>query len=81
MSLADYQRLLPGGPSLERLQAVVKNYIGEELDWELHLILEQQEVPRTELNSLGSLGWTSWLLSEQPTSNAADLILQPQAAA
>jgi type VI secretion system protein ImpH len=81
MSLADYQRLLPGGPSLERLQAVVKNYIGEELDWELHLILEQQEVPRTELNSLGSLGWTSWLLSEQPTSDADDLVLQPQAAA
>jgi len=81
MSLADYQRLLPGGASLERLQAVVKNYIGEELDWDLHLILQQDEVPRTELGMGGSLGWTSWLVSEQTQADADDLVLQPQAAA
>jgi type VI secretion system protein ImpH len=81
MSLADYQRLLPGGASLERLQAFVKNYIGEELDWDLHLILQQDEVPRTELGMAGSLGWTSWLVSEQPQADADDLVLQPQAAA
>lgn len=80
MNLADYQRLLPGGASLERLQAFVKNYIGEELDWDLHLILEQEEVPKTELGLGGSLGWTSWLVSEQPPTDAADLVLQPQAA-
>jgi type VI secretion system protein ImpH len=81
MPLADYQRLLPGGASLERLQAVVKNYIGEELDWDLHLILDQHEVPKTELGMAGSLGWTSWLVSETADENADDLILQPQAAA
>ena len=81
MSLADYERLLPGGASLERLQAMVKNYIGEELDWDLHLILQQDAVPRTELGSMGSLGWTSWLVSEAPTEDADDLVLQPQTAA
>ena len=81
MSIADYERLLPGGASLERLQAVVKNYIGDELDWDLHLILGQSEVPKTELGMAGSLGWTSWLNSDTPTTNADDLILQPQSAA
>jgi type VI secretion system protein ImpH len=80
LSFADYQRLLPGGSSLARLDAVVKNYAGIELDWDLHLILRKQEMPTTQLGSLGQLGWTTWLVSQEPESDAADLVLQPQAA-
>lgn len=80
MRLADYQRLLPGGASLERLQALVKNYVGLELDWEIHLLLEQEEVPETHLGSMGQLGWTTWLVSERPSRDADDLVLTPQAA-
>ncbi len=80
MTLADYQRLLPGGTSLERLKAIVKNYSGLELDWDIHLLLEQEEVPETHLGSMGQLGWTTWLVSERPERDADDLVLTPQAA-
>ena len=80
MDLADYQRLLPGGVSLDRLMAIVKNYAGLELDWDLHLLLKQPEIPQTQLGTLGQLGWTTWLVSQPPREDADDLILRPQAA-
>jgi len=80
MGFADYQRLLPGGESLERLIAVVKNYTGLELDWDLHLLLKRREIPQTQLGNLGQLGWTTWLVSQPPKADADDLILTPQAA-
>ncbi len=80
MGFADYQRLLPGGASLDRLAAIVKNYAGLELDWELHLLLSQREIPRTQLGTLGQLGWTTWLVSHPPQADADDLVLSPQAA-
>jgi type VI secretion system protein ImpH len=80
VDLADYQRLLPGGDSLERLMAIVKNYTGLELDWDLHLLLKEREIPQTQLGTLGQLGWTTWLVSQPPTADADDLVLTPQAA-
>jgi type VI secretion system protein ImpH len=80
LGFADYQRLLPGGESLQRLIAIVKNYAGLELDWELHLLLHCRAVPRTQLGSLGQLGWTTWLVSKPAKADAGDLMLTPQAA-
>jgi type VI secretion system protein ImpH len=80
MNFADYQRLLPGGDSLARLAAIVKNYVGLELDWDLHLVLKEREVPTAQLGSLGQLGWTTWLVSQPREGDAADLVLSPQAA-
>jgi type VI secretion system protein ImpH len=79
MSLDHYQRLLPGGTSLAKLEAIVKNYVGLELDWELHLVLQEREIPQTELGALGQLGWTTWLVSQPPEKDAADLVLSPSA--
>lgn len=80
MNLVNYMRLLPGGASLARLDAVVKNYVGLELDWDLKLILRRAEVPQTQLGTLGNLGWTTWLISAPAEADAADLVLKPQAA-
>ncbi len=80
MSLAEYERLLPGGASLARLKAIVKNYVGLELDWDIHMLLKRAQVPQTQLGSMGQLGWTTWLVSKQPGSDASDLVLEPQAA-
>jgi type VI secretion system protein ImpH len=68
---ADYQRMLPGGASLRRLIAVVRNYLGDELEWELQLILRQAEVPKPRLNGATRLGWTSWL-SQTPLGRDGD---------
>jgi len=78
MSFADYRRLLPLGRSLERLMPVVRNYIGDELSWDVMLLLFKHEVPSIRLGEAGELGWTSWLGKRQHDSDADDLILQPE---
>jgi type VI secretion system protein ImpH len=75
-----YQRMLPGREGLKRLTAIVRNYVGDELAWELQLILKQDEVPRVQLGHQGRLGWTSWLRARPPTKHADDLVLSPGSA-
>lgn len=61
LNFAAYERLLPGQPGLEKLVPIVRNYIGEELDFELNLILRYDEVPQIRLGESGRLGWTTWI--------------------
>ena len=77
LSFADYRRLLPGGESLPRLVSVLLNYVGHELDWDLHLILKKEDVPRMQLGVMGQLGWTTWLRGEEVEEDADDLCLEP----
>ena len=77
VSLKDYKRLLPGGMSLERLVAIVRNYIGDELFWDVNLILKKEEVPAIRLGQTGDLGWTTWLLPRRDDRHANDLYLHP----
>jgi len=77
LSLAEYERLLPSGFSLERLEPIVRNYIGDEFFWDVNLILVRDEVPSVRLGQAGRLGWTSWLGKRRKQSDAADLILEP----
>jgi type VI secretion system protein ImpH len=77
LGIADYRRMLPGGKSLQRLKAVVRNYLGDEHEWELQLNLRQQEIPKPRLDGGTQLGWTSWL-SQQPLGrDGDDLHLHP----
>ncbi|HUW18307.1 MAG TPA: type VI secretion system baseplate subunit TssG [Sedimentisphaerales bacterium] len=76
MNFADYQRLLPGGDSIRRLIAWVKNYVADELKWELQLILRAEQVPRIRLGKLGQLGWSTWLSSKRFEKDADDLVLR-----
>ncbi len=80
LSYADYQRLLPGTPSFKRLVAWVRNYVGDELSWELHLILKGQEVPRTRLGEFGELGWSTWVGSEEFKQDVVSIVSNPLAA-
>ncbi len=47
LSLADYQRLLPGGSSFHKLIPIVRNYAGDTLIWDVNLVLKAREVPAT----------------------------------
>lgn len=80
MDFKSYQRLLPTGDSLGRLVDWVKNYIGEELAWDVNLILKKDEVPMCQLGQQGQLGWTTWLKTKEFEDNADDLLLRPYAA-
>jgi type VI secretion system protein ImpH len=75
MDLSEYQRMLPGGSSIRHLDAWVKNYIGDELSWELQLILRASEVPDICLGKIGQLGWSTWLGSKAFEEDASDLVL------
>ncbi|WP_299153917.1 type VI secretion system baseplate subunit TssG [uncultured Tateyamaria sp.] len=79
LSYADYQRLLPGGGSLARLRAVVRNYVGDALDWDVNLVLAADDIPQPKLGETVRLGQTGWIGQKTITKDADDLFLEPNA--
>ncbi len=78
LSLDEYEAFLPSGKSFNSLVAAVRNFVGLEYLWEINLILQKEEKPVTCLGKSGTLGWTSWLKTEQQTDHVNDLLLQVQ---
>ncbi|ROZ78312.1 type VI secretion system baseplate subunit TssG [Ramlibacter sp. WS9] len=58
---AAFESLLPEGSALPGVTALVDQYIGRELSWELKLDLRAEEVRPARLGKHGRLGWTTWL--------------------
>ena len=58
--------------SLKRLEAIVRNYVGDELICEIKLILKKEDVPDVELGKSGLLGRTTWLKSKPLPEDADD---------
>ncbi|MFV0492507.1 MAG: type VI secretion system baseplate subunit TssG [Pseudorhodobacter sp.] len=81
MGLRDFQRMMPGSPSLHRLEDIVRNYVGDTLDWDINLVLAKEEVPKAILGSTTSLGHTSWIGTHAADKDADDLYLIPRALA
>lgn len=77
LSLPEYERLLPGGASLLRLRAIVRNYLGDALDWDVNLILKGSERPAPVLGETVRLGMTGWIGAGDTTRDATDLFLDP----
>jgi type VI secretion system protein ImpH len=77
----DYEELLPGGKLLPFVTAIVRNFIGDELDWDLQLVLQRQQVQMIELGRSGRLGWTSWVGHYPADRDPGDLTLDPAMAA
>ncbi len=61
LSLEAFEALLPVGPALPAVRALVQQYVGLEFGWDLHLLLARAEVPACRPGRQGRLGWTSWL--------------------
>jgi type VI secretion system protein ImpH len=72
----DYQRFLPGGCSHRKLADLVRLYTGDELAWDLELVLQHRQVPRSWLGNSMRLGYTSWVGVRQETHDADDLVLR-----
>jgi type VI secretion system protein ImpH len=81
LALADYERFLPGGESLKRLEDWVRNYVRDGLDWDVNLQLRQADVPRLKLGANARLGYTSWLLSGAASGDQRQLKLNPASGA
>lgn len=77
LSLAEYERLLPGGASLKRLRSIVRSYVGDALDWDVNLILKAEEKPAPILGQTVRLGQTGWIGQTDNERDADDLFLEP----
>jgi type VI secretion system protein ImpH len=74
---AKFQSLLPGGTSLPKLAALVRTYVGDELHWDLRLMLEEKVEQPFRLGQ-SRLSWTAWL-GRAVDARREDLVLDPQA--
>jgi type VI secretion system protein ImpH len=77
LNRGQFQRMLPGGASLKRLTALVRNYASDEHLWDLRLVLDEQTEEPCRLGK-SLLGWTSWL-GKPKIGRREDLILDPMA--
>lgn len=75
VGLADYERLLPGGDGFRAIADWVRFYLGDELQWELQLVLRRDDVPPCRLGGGVRLGWTTWGGSPAPGRDVDDLVL------
>ena len=80
VSFKEYLDLLPGRLALSRVKAVVRNYVGEGLAWDLNPVLAAAEVPRLRLGADLGLGWSTWLTSRPLGRDGNDLKLDPHRA-
>jgi len=81
LSWRDYLSFKPGGERAKELYDLIRNYVGDEWDWELELVLEERTVHPMKLDRTNLLGFTSWLsgrsshqLPEQRTVLGRDVI-------
>jgi type VI secretion system protein ImpH len=75
MTLAQYERFLPGGLAAKRLVHWLKQYLGLELEWDARLVLQRDEVPPLRLGHYGRLGWTTWVGTKMHKTDPNKLIL------
>jgi type VI secretion system protein ImpH len=74
LSRQQFQRLLPGADTLQTLVAIVRAYVGDELDWDVRLVLAEGESAQLQLAGASRLGWNARL--GQGRKNE-DLIVNP----
>lgn len=72
----DYQHMLPGRDSGKRLRALVRNYIGDSMNWDVMLVLKKEKVPCMTLGQDDLLGWNTWLGDRTSDDDADDLVLE-----
>lgn len=77
LRLARYRDFLPGGLGLLQLTALVRNYVGDELSWDVNLVLCAEDVPAACLDGGAQLGWTTWMGERDGRGDADDLCLNP----
>ncbi len=73
----EFQSMLPGGRRLKRLRALVRNYVGDALTWDLRLFLDKRVSQPFRLDRVTRLGWTSWLGRCPEGEGREDLIFNP----
>lgn len=80
LSFQKFQAFLPNGTAYEPLKSIVKMMSGQELDFDVQLILDARQVPSCILTTRAlrrpMLGWSSWLKTEPFTSDDGQVVLR-----
>jgi type VI secretion system protein ImpH len=80
LPLDRYLEFLPSGSAYAPLRAITRFFCGDELDFEVQLILDRQQVPACVLGAEGDqaplLGWATWVKSAAMSCDAADTVLR-----
>jgi type VI secretion system protein ImpH len=77
LDMTDYQRLLPRQESEKRLRSMVRNYVGDSMNWDVNLVLKNEKVPRLKLGQDDQLGWNTWLGTLASEDDVHDLVWEP----
>lgn len=80
VGFGQFERLLPGRSHMQALVSMARMYAGDEMAWDVNLILAGDEVPDLELGVAGRLGQTTWLGGDTGHRDRDDAILNPMAA-
>lgn len=79
LSLERYQDFLPGGSAFAALQAIVRFFANDTLDFETQLVLERSQAPAIHLDfdsdQPARLGWVSWAKTAPLTRDPDDAVL------
>jgi len=71
--------LLPSGRQFRVLAQLTRFFVGQELDFDVQLVLRRDEVPRCRLGETGPraprLGWSTWLKTKPFADDADDAVL------
>jgi type VI secretion system protein ImpH len=80
LTLRQYLDFLPSGTAFGPLRTMVRLFAGDELDFEMQLILRREDVPDCELGTTGEaspqLGWLSWSKTKPADRNPSETVLQ-----
>jgi len=80
LTLEQYRAFLPDGTAFEPLRAFARYFAGDELDFELQLVLKKEEAPPCTLGQEGGaapqLGWLTWAASAPLTEDPEGAILR-----
>jgi type VI secretion system protein ImpH len=80
LSLPRYLEFLPTGSASRALRAITKFFSGNEVDFEVQLVLKREETPGCELGAEGDaapqLGWVSWAKTAPLGRDPSDAVLQ-----
>jgi type VI secretion system protein ImpH len=79
LTLVQFLDFLPNQGARAKLNAMVHQVPGIEVDWDVQLVLRRDEIPTTTLGATTRLGWTSWLGARHRDRDSGDLILSGNA--
>lgn len=71
------KRFLPDGDLLPELMALVRAYVGDELDWDARLVPQAQTARQAVLDRSHRLGWSSRLGRGATVVNQQEIVVHP----